>query len=841
MTLKAKISALFLAFITISTFAQKPKQLLPGEIKQGLKKLNVFGTMLYVAAHPDDENTRLIAYYANEALYNSAYLSCTRGDGGQNLVGSEIRELLGIIRTQELLAARRTDGGNQFFTRANDFGYSKNPEETFNFWEKEDVLADMVWTIRKLRPDVIITRFPPDARAGHGHHTASAILAIEAYDAAADKNRFPEQLKHFEPWQVKRVIWNTHPFWFSRRGLEFDSAAFLSMDAGKYNPLLGQSYGEIAAVSRTNHKSQGFGSTGARGTNLEWFELLAGDSTSGDPFEGINTKWDRIEGAEEYAGHVENANLNFDPEKPWIVLDDLVKAYKSLPKVKDTHWRWIKQQEIRELIQGISGLYLEVKASDYSFTPGDSIKLNVEVINRSQADLTLASLNFRDLGGKTELNQKLQNDSPFLLDKATIVPEDQPFSQPYWLKENGTLGMYEVEDQLKRGLPENEPALSIEATIKIGDQFFDYELPVIYKRNDPVDGEVYRPLEISPPVTLNIEEKVYVFADNEPREVIVNVKAAGNDLTGSVKLDLPKEWRSEPASVDYNLSIKGSEETIMFSVFPPKNQDTAEIRAIATVNNGQEYDQSLVRIEYDHIPTQTLYPTSNTKLVKLDIQRKGQNIGYIAGAGDEIPASLEQIGYRVWELQDEEITAEKLADFDAVIIGIRAYNTNDRLKFHQDKLFDYVEKGGTMIVQYNTSFRLVTDNIAPDSLTMGRDRVSVEEADIRVLKPDHPVLNYPNKITKADFDNWVQERGLYFPSDWSENFEAILSSNDPGEDPRDGGLLVLKHGKGHYIYTGYSWFRQLPAGVPGAYRIFTNMISIGKDDVAVEESGSGKE
>ncbi len=826
--------------VPIAILAQKPKQLNAGEMKQGLKKLNVFGSMLYLAAHPDDENTRLIAYYANERLFNASYLSCTRGDGGQNLVGSEIRELLGIIRTQELLAARRTDGGQQFFTRANDFGYSKTADETLQIWDRDQVLADIVWTIRKLKPDIIITRFPPDARAGHGHHTSSAVLGIEAFGIAGDKSKYPEQLKHVDAWQPKRIAFNTHPFFFSRRGQPFDSTQYIGMETGDFNSLLGKSYGEMAAESRTNHKSQGFGSTGTRGSHKEWMKLLAGEDFKNDPFEDINTTSSRVKGGNEFAGHVESAYLNFDPEQPWIILPDLVAARRSLSKIKDSHWRGIKEREISKLIQNVTGLYMEIKASDFSYTPGDSIAVNVEIINRSPAEITLSSLNFRELGGKIDLNQKLSNNNPFLLDKKTVVPQDQPFSQPYWLVDKSTLGMYRVDDQLKRGLPENDPALSVETTLLIDGQYFDYELPIIYKKNDPVDGEQYRPLEISPPVTLNINEKVYVFADQNSREVVVKVKAAKNDISGTVWLDLPSGWKSDPLKIDFVLDLKGAEQNVSFSVYPPEEQTSAEIKAIAEVN-GRNYDKSLISIQYDHIPTQTLYQPTSTRLVKLDIERRGQNIGYIAGAGDEIPASLEQIGYRVWGLKDEEITEEKLADFDAVILGVRAYNTVDRLKFHQPKLMKYVENGGTMIVQYNTSRRIVVDEIAPYPLKVGRDRVSVEEAEIRILKPDHEVLNFPNKITDTDFDNWVQERGLYFSSEWDDNFDAILSSNDPGEDPKDGGLLVTKYGKGYYIYSGYSWFRQLPAGVPGAYRIFTNMISIGKDKVKATESGSGKE
>ncbi|MEO9967781.1 MAG: PIG-L family deacetylase [Reichenbachiella sp.] len=820
------LTLLLALFITQQTTAQKPKKPNAAEIQLMLQKLNVLGSVLYVAAHPDDENTRVIAYMANEKKFNTAYLSATRGDGGQNLIGSEIRELLGLIRTQELLAARRTDGGQQYFSRANDFGYSKNPEETFNIWEKDKVLADFVRIYRKHRPDIIITRFPGNGLGGHGHHTASAILAKEAFELAADKKKYPESAAQFGTWQPKRLLFNTHPFFYQRSGLEMDTASLVTLDLGAYNPLLGKSYPEIASLSRSMHKSQGFGSTGSRGTQIEYFDHTAGEKSL-DMFAGIDTSWKRVKGGEKVGFHVDNAIMHYDPANPAIIVEDLILAYKELAKVRDQYWKNIKQQEIKDLIKACTGLYMEVKADQFAYVPGDSILLSVESINRSDVDMRLATIKLGDYQSFT-IRQKLHNNRPFNMDMNYVLDQGAAYSDPYWLKQVGTLGMYKVADQNLIGSPENAAALSWVATIEIDGTFLEYELPVIYKENDPVAGEAYRPIEITPPIFLDIAEKVYVFGNGKSKTINVRCMAGKSNLQGEVSLQIPEGWAVSPASYPFELGDKGAEATYSFELTPPATAHTGEIGAVAKIG-GKTFNNSLVRIEYDHIPIQALFPVSKAKVVKVELEKRGSSVGYIVGSGDEIPASLEQIGYEVTLLTNGDITAEKMKAYDAVIVGIRGYNTNDRLKFYQSELMEYVKNGGTMIVQYNTAHQLVTKDLGPYPLKLSRDRVTVEEAEVRILKPDHPVLNYPNKISEADFQDWVQERGLYFPNEWDENYEAILSSNDPGEEPRNGGLLVAKYGEGYYIYSGYSWFRELPAGVSGAYRIFTNMISIGKE------------
>lgn len=812
--------------------AQAPKRYTASELHLEIKKLNVLGKVLYFAAHPDDENTQMIAYLANERLYETAYLSLTRGDGGQNLIGPEIRESLGVIRTQELLAARRTDGGHQFFSRANDFGFSKHPDETFNIWDREQVLADAVWVVRRWQPDIIITRFSPD-RAGrtHGHHTASAILANEVFEAAADPNRFPEQLSEVDPWQVRRVFWNTNEWFYRGSGKEFDPEGKFTVDVGAYNSLLGKSYTEISAHSRSMHKSQGFGSTGRRGEALEWLELTKGDQPTEDFMEGIDVGWSRVQGSTKVSQLLEQAYDSFNPEFPANVVPLLVQARVAMQELHDSPWVVSKIKDIDEVIRGCMGLYLEVVASDYSYTQGDSLQLRLEAVNRSDVAARLVSLQVHSNGGKPlgslELNDRLSSNIRVGATLGIQTTLNEPYASPYWLQKASTLGMYRVDDQLLIGQSENKPALQAKLVVAIENEEIEFSLPVVYKRNDPVDGETYRPLAYTPPVFANILDPVVILADDKPKKLRVNLIAGRAGVSGTAKFRVPAGWQVSPGSYDFSFEDKGAEILVELRVVPPRASSEGEFSVLLETAGGAQFDQSLKVIDYDHIPTQTLLPQATSKLVRLDIARKGERIGYVMGAGDDIPQNLEQIGYQVDLLTSDDFANGKLAEYDAVVLGVRAFNTVSWLKFYNDQLMTYAEQGGTVVVQYNTSFRLVTHEVAPYKLSLSRDRVTVEEAEVRILAPNHPVMKGPNKITAADFDGWVQERGLYFPNSWDDAFTPILSSNDPGETPKDGGLLVAQYGKGWYVYTGYSWFRELPAGVPGAYRLFVNLISLG--------------
>lgn len=809
-------------------FSQAPEHPTASKILLDMKKLNVLGTVLYMAAHPDDENTMFITYMSNEKLYHTGYLSLTRGDGGQNLIGPEIREKLGIIRTQELLQARRTDGGKQFFTRAVDFGFSKSPEETFTIWDREQVLSDAVWVIRKFRPDVMVTRFPKDSRAGHGHHSASSILAEEAFDAAADPKRFPEQLKYVQVWQVKRLLWNTSS-WAFKNADEFSTYArgFLKVDIGKFNPLLGKSYGEISAESRSMHKSQGFGSTGRRGESIEYFEHTKGGKATNDLFDGINTTWSRVPGSAHVSKLIQQAVTDYNSSIPAAVVPTLLTALKEMRKLPDSYWKTIKMQELQSVIQDAMGLYMEVTAGDFDAAPETPVQIKVELINRSSVPATLEHIRYGFARKDTSIQVALKENQDYNFTTQYNLPADMPVSQPYWLRKAGTLGMFSIENQQEVGLPENIPATQVELDLRIGGESISYTVPVIYKRTDPVRGEIYRPFVINPPVFLNLVEHVYMFASAEPREVSVVVKAGKDKLTGTIALQLPAGWRAEPLSIPVSLNRKDDEKQVTFTVYPSANQQVGELKVVATIE-GKEYDRSLNVINYAHIPAQINFPEATARVVRLDLKKKNTKIGYVMGAGDDVPQSLHEIGYEVTILQDKDMNLNHLKQYDAVILGVRAYNTVNRLRFYQADLMKYVEEGGTMIVQYNVDQGLLMTDIGPYPLQLSRDRVTDEKSAVRFLKPSHPVLNVPNKITELDFEGWVQERGLYFPSEWDSRYETIISTNDQKDPPLDGGLLVAKYGKGYYVYTGYSWFRELPAGVPGAYRLFVNMISLGK-------------
>lgn len=813
-------------FLPFLLNAQAPERYNAGEIYLRLKKLNVLGSALYIAAHPDDENTRLISWLANEKLVNTGYLSLTRGDGGQNLIGPEIGPYLGVIRTQELLQARKIDRGQQFFSTAKDFGFSKNPEETFNIWQREQVLADMVWVIRNFKPDVLITRFSSKPGGTHGHHTASAILAEEAFHAAGDKSRFPEQLKHVSVWQPKRLLWNTS-WWFYGSEDNFDRSGLLPVDVGAYNSLLGQSYNEMAARSRSMHKSQGFGASLERGSSIEYLKPILGSKNVDDLFHEINTTWSKISGGRELELLIESVINKFNPEKPELIVADLVNIYRKMEALPANEWKERKMQEVQTIVKACLGLYLDATSISNASAPGEMLTIVLEAVNRSSLPIVLSSIKNELTDADTLLNFALENNIAFELRQSFKIPEATGYTQPYWLKEEGSLGMFSGIGQADVGAADSEPAINLEVSVLISEVPFTFSIPVVFKQTDPVNGETYQPFEISPPVYMNLDGDVYVFPNGASKDINVLVTASSPVTEGRLKLEAGAGWKITPESVPVNILQRGGEASFRFSVTPPAKASEARLKAVLTMN-GKEYRKSKVTIEYDHIPHQSLYPDAAAKLVKLDIIRKGENIGYIMGAGDNIPASLEQIGYKVEVLNSELISKEKLRQFDAVIMGIRAYNTVDRLKIYQPILLEYVKEGGTMIVQYNTSSGLVTDQLGPYPLTLSRDRVTVEDAPVKILEPGHPLLNYPNKITGKDFENWVQERGLYFPNDWSKEYTALLSSQDPGESPKRGGLLVAPYGKGHYIYTGYSWFRELPAGVPGAYRIFTNMISIGK-------------
>ncbi|HEY7002028.1 MAG TPA: PIG-L family deacetylase [Candidatus Udaeobacter sp.] len=803
------------------------EQLNAAEIQLALEKLNVLGRVLYVAAHPDDENTNLMALWANGSLYDAAYLSVTRGDGGQNLIGPELRERLGVIRTEELLAARRIDHAKQFFSRAIDFGFSKTADETMRFWDHDKILSDVVWVVRKFRPDVMVTRFSPEDQLTHGHHTASAILAMEAFSAAGDPKRFPEQLAFVKPWQPKRLVWNTSPFFFTNRHLPFDPTGLTVLEAGGYNPLLGKAYTEIAAASLSMHKSQGVGSPPRRGARKEYFKLLAGQPMTTALFEGIDTSWSRVPNSESVAGEIRQIISRFRPADPAESVPALLKLKQMMGGLNDDSWVREKKAEVDQIIAACLGLHVEASTTNETVTPGQNVAVKLEAINRSNIPVTLQEARCLLSGDEMKIGAALPPNELVTKDLSCKIREDTPYSQPYWLRKPGTPGTFAVDDQQLIGLPENPPNLPVEIVLQVNGQELRYTIEGKYRTVDPVAGELRRSLVIAPPVFTKIGDGALVFPTNQPKSVSVHVTSTTGPVKGELKLAVPRGWEVNPTAVAIDLKGPNAETTATFTVKPPDQDSEGTLRAITSID-GRDYSFERVRISYPHIGVQTLMPPAEVKLVRADIRKRGDRIGYIPGAGDDVPESLEQIGYSVKILNEGDITAENLAQFSAVVLGIRAYNTHDRIANWFPELLAYVKAGGVVIVQYNTLAELKTDQFGPYPLEISRDRVTDENAEVRILAPNHPLMTSPNKITSKDFEGWVQERGLYFPKNWDPAWTPILSSNDPKEKPLDGGLLVAKFGKGFFIYTSYSWFRQLPAGVPGAYRLFSNMLSLRK-------------
>jgi LmbE family N-acetylglucosaminyl deacetylase len=832
--------ACFLSFGFIQ--AQKPVTYSSSDIYESVKKLNFLGTALYIAAHPDDENTRLISYLANEVKARTAYLSITRGDGGQNLIGTELRELLGVIRTQELLAARSIDGGEQFFTTANDFGYSKHPAETLKIWDKTEVLGNVIWTIRNFKPDIIINRF--DHRTPgttHGHHTSSAMLSVEAFDLAGNPNAYNDQLDFVTTWKPKRLFFNTS-WWFygSRENFEkADKSKMLAVDAGAFYEQKGMSNGEIAALSRSSHSSQGFGSRGSRGADFEYIEFLKGDfpEDKNNIFDGIDTSWGRLEDGKAIGTLLKNVERNFDFKNPASHLPVLVKAYEKIQNLKDDYWRIQKTKEIKAIIAACAGLYLEAAAETAATTPGEEFNINIEAINRNAPNISLKNIVFTPNLEKVQVLKKLNTNEKF--NKIAIAKTKflQTYTAPYWLLEEGSLGMYKVNDLNLVGKPETPRVVKATFNLLVEGVEIPFERNVVYKYTNPEKGEIYQPFEILPKATVSIADKVNIFSESEPKVIPVKIKAHRDNLSGEISINLPSGWSANPKAATFKINKVNEEATVVFSITPPTTESEGWIKPELEID-GDTFAYELAEINYDHIPKQSVLIPSKAKVVRLNIQTAGNNIGYIAGAGDAIPESLSQIGYNVLTIDPLSIEKGTLSKYDAIVVGIRAYNVIEALKYKQKHLLSYVKEGGNLIVQYNTSGRrgLKIENLAPYPLEVSRDRVTDENAEVRFLEPNHSILNFPNKITKTDFEGWVQERGLYFPNKWDAAFTPIFSMNDKEEDPKEGSLLVAPFGKGHYIYTGLSFFRELPAGVPGAFKLFANMLSIGKDKVEIEDN-----
>jgi LmbE family N-acetylglucosaminyl deacetylase len=807
---------IFSMFSSFLMLAQQPATMNGAELKIALQKLLSLGSVLYIAAHPDDENTAVLAYMSRERLMRTGYLAVTRGGGGQNLIGSEKGPLMSVLRTYELLEARKIDGAEQFFTRAVDFGFSKTAEESMKIWGKEKILADMVFVIRQFRPDVLLTRFSTDSSgSGHGHHTASAILALEAFQAAGDPTQFPEQLKYVSPWSPKRIFWNDwRPHWRPDEIKPEEKEKLISLDVGTYNRLLGKSYYEIAAASRSMHKSQGFGALPQRGQWLDYFNLLAGAPARQDLFEGIDTTWNRVPGSDKVKKLLQEADRSFLVERPAKIIPLLMEALAELKALPESYWTVQKTKELKEVIRSCAGLWIEAIAADHTVIPGQELKVTAAVINRSGFPFTLKKLVPPGENRAIDIGQPLPGNKPITQEFSLKITRNE-YTQPYWLRERPLKGIYPAANHGLKGMAVEPYPFEMEVILESGGREVSLAAPVLYRWRDAVEGEQVRTLNVSPPVTVNFMGEVFYFPGKEAQNVEMILRSGPAPVAGELKLSLPASWRAEPASIPFDMTEPYTEKKVSFKITPP----LADLLV-----GGHTYHLSQVTIKYAHIPLVILHPEDAVRLVRVDLKRTGQRLAYIMGSGDDIPTYLAQVGYRVDLLTDEDLRERDLSIYDAVVVGIRAYNTRDILKQVQGRLMDYVSHGGRLVVQYNVSRGLVTEPVGPFPLQLSRERVVEEDAAVTLLEPGHPLLNYPNKINPIDFEGWVQERGLYFADSWDPQYTPLLSCHDTGEEPQKGGLLFARYGKGVFIYTGYSFFRQLPAGVPGALKLFINII-----------------
>lgn len=831
---------LFLVFISFNGAAQKSST----DIYLGIKKLNVLGSVLYIAAHPDDENNTLLPYLAKEKLYRTAYLSLTRGDGGQNLIGAEQGIELGLIRTQELLAARNIDGSEQYFTRAYEFGFSKSADETLNFWNKEQVLSDVVRVIRTFKPDVIVARFPPDKRAGHGHHAASAILANEAFYAAADPNKFKNQLtKGVEPWQAKRIVWNTYNFGSTNTTANNQ----LKIEIGNFNPLLGKSYGEIGGEARTMHKSQGEGRPRRKGTITEYFSLTAGDSMQTDLMDGVVTNWTAIEDGAIIQQKINTIIQSFNFEKPQNSVASLIDLYKSLQRMHKTNrWVWQKIDEVKQLIVDCSGLFLEVSTDNEYAVKGEKLNVSFLMNSRLSSEIKIEHVqlksDYRDIIDTT-FNTTLLPNKNLVYNKTIVVESNKAVDQPYWLNApmvNGS--MFSVSDSSKIGAAENQPSYTANFIFSIGDISFNYTTPLQYKYVDATRGEVLQPVVVVPPVVVSLSPDIImtnVWANNKKNKYhLVQVQYKSNFTANNVPV---KFIFSQADSVVYvKDSIVDFEEgksySVEFALDKSFNQnlDTKINIALVVKKDGVEksYSHYLRKISYDYIPNLHYFYQDNVQVLTDKVEVIGKKVGYIIGAGDKVPEALTALGFEVDYLFEKDITLQNLKKYDAIIAGIRAYNIYEWLSSKNDILNAYIFNGGNLIVQYlkSNTVGLQKVKVGPYGLTVNaQSRVTEENAVVNFLESKHPVLNYPNKITNQDFENWVQERSTYQAIQLDKNYTPILSMNDVGEQPSNGSLVIAKYGKGNFVYSSLVLFRQLPAGVAGAYKLLANMIALPKN------------
>ena len=847
------------------------------EIRLALERLGTLGSVMMIGAHPDDEREQVLAYLALGRHVRTAYLSLTRGEGGQNLIGPEQGDELGIIRSQELLSSRRIDGAEQYFTRAIDFGFSKTADESLQKWDRNKVLGDVVYNIRRFRPDVVILVFTGTPRDGHGHHQASSILGKEAFSLAGDPTNFPEQLAYVQPWTPERLMMNAggpggnqnkQNKGGKNKADDTLPADRLNLDVGVYSPELGASFGEIGGASRSANRTQGTGAAEPKGSQIASMETVVGDKATKDLFENLDITWNRLPGGAPVGEAVKQALDSFVPAHPEALLPVLVKTRPLIAAIvastKDPLAER-KLKELDELVALCSGLSLEAQSDKAAVSPGAALRVNFTAIQRLPGQVALTGIRLTGMEGAPTVNLAptvLVNNQPSRYNASFTVPQNQPYTQPYWLELPKDGALYSVPNPRDIGLPENEPVLAAHFRVQVAGTELELTRPVQYRYVDRVYGEQVRPFTVIPPVALSLPEHALVFGDSKPRRIEVAVRSNSGKVAGDLRLDMPSGWSASPASSHFELAATEEQTNVFFSLVPPsgdsRGPSQGKLHAIAQVGS-QTVSTGTEVIDYPHIKTQTLLPPAEATLVRADIRILSKTVGYVMGVGDEVPQAIRQLGCEVTLLTEADLAFGDLTRFDAIVTGVRAFNARADLRANYQRLFDYASNGGTLIVQYNvpgggpTGINVALPSapaqgaptppapvaanttppddgslahIGPYPIRISRnDRVTVEEAPIAFPNPELRLLHVPNQITSADFDGWVQERGLYFADQWDPKYLSVLESHDPGEMPLPGGMLYAPVGKGAYIFSAYDWFRELPAGVPGAYRMFANMLS----------------
>lgn len=802
------------------TTAQQVRPANSAQIYHEIAQLKNLTNVLYFAAHPDDENTRLLAWLVNEKNIRTAYFSLTRGDGGQNILGTEQGAALGLIRTHELIEARKLDGAEQYFSRAVDFGFSKNYNETFKHWNAQWLTEDAVWVIRKFRPDVIICRFPPNEQAGHGQHAASAIIAAKAFKAAGDKTQYTDQLAYVKPWKPKSLVWNT--FKFGDRNTTAENQ--LKLPVGQYSPLSGMGSSELAGISRSIHRSQGAGTPSVPGVQTEYFKYVDGDSLSESLFDGIDITWNRVD-RPEIGDAIKQILKAYNFRHPEESLESLIALRKQIETVENTYWRTQKLAELDEIILHCAGIMAELTTKQPEATAGSKIPFTLRMIARAGMPVRVKSIKWPD--ADTATNIRLSEDTLFTLDHNVIIPANTPITEPYWLSQVGPANdHYTPGNAMQRGYPEAPNILAATVRVKIGSNYFDMQVPLSYKKLDPTHGDMIEPLRIVPAASLDFTSgNLLVMQPDGSIKAEVHIRSFKNIHNGRLRV-----YGNMQSAVVDNLDLPKGDTSIVLTIPAEKTKSiNGDFTLYADLSSDGDYaNRKQNLIQYEHIPTLQYFTRTSIKVLKPNWKTTAKRIGYIPGAGDLTGNILSLTGLQVDVLKAEDMSADKLKKYDAVLVGVRAVNTEKRMALWMHPLLEYVHNGGTLVMQYNTLQDMSTTNIGPYPFTLTSQRTTEEDAAVDFLLPKHKLMNYPNAITHEDFNDWVQERGLYYPVKYDDKYQALFSMHDTGEQPLTGSTLYAQYGKGHYIYTSLSFFRQLPAGNKGAIRLMMNMLSVGK-------------